>query len=252
MTVVGRVKELWRFPVKTMAGARIAEAEIGPLGVKGDRAWMLVDTLTGQRPTTHPFRKRKRMLEWQAAFDGQGTATMPPPVTLTAPDGTTVRSDQPDVAERLSAILNHPLRLAVMRWEGHPPNPVMPGADEYENEPIHLMTTSSLAAMKRANPAADFAPRRFRVNIVVATPDGAEGTIEDAWVGRTVAVGPARIAILERCVRCALTTMAQEGLPQDPSVLATVNALNQTTLGVYATVKGRGTVREGDEVRLID
>jgi uncharacterized protein YcbX len=252
MTDVGRIAEIWRFPVKTMAGERVAEAAIGPLGMRGDRAWMLVDAATGQRPTTHAFRKRKRMLEWQAAFDGEGTATMPPPVTLTAPDGTVVRSDDPEAAGRLSALLNHPVRLAVMRWEGHPPNPVAPGADAYENEPIHLMTTASLAAMRAANPAADFAPRRFRANLVVETPPGVAGTVEDAWVGRTVAIGDLRLSVLERCVRCAITTMAQEGLPQDPSVLATVSAQNGTTLGVYATVVARGTVREGDAVRLLD
>src|SRR5690242_20437559 len=32
-----RVTELWRFPVKSMAGERIEEAAIGTLGIAGDR-----------------------------------------------------------------------------------------------------------------------------------------------------------------------------------------------------------------------
>src|SRR5215471_10631391 len=31
------VKELWRYPVKSMAGERIAQAEVGALGLAGDR-----------------------------------------------------------------------------------------------------------------------------------------------------------------------------------------------------------------------
>ena len=32
-----KVAELWRYPVKTMAGERLERARIGPLGIEGDR-----------------------------------------------------------------------------------------------------------------------------------------------------------------------------------------------------------------------
>jgi MOSC domain-containing protein len=31
------VTEIWRYPVKTMAGEKLQRARIGPLGVEGDR-----------------------------------------------------------------------------------------------------------------------------------------------------------------------------------------------------------------------
>jgi len=39
---VGRVTELWRFPVKSMAGEHLEEAQLGWHGVTGDRRWAFV------------------------------------------------------------------------------------------------------------------------------------------------------------------------------------------------------------------
>ena len=38
---VGVVKELFRYPVKSMLGERLTEVEIGLKGVIGDRSWAL-------------------------------------------------------------------------------------------------------------------------------------------------------------------------------------------------------------------
>ena len=46
--VVGSVAGLWRFPVKSMAGERIDHAEITGKGILGDRAYALIDSLTGK------------------------------------------------------------------------------------------------------------------------------------------------------------------------------------------------------------
>jgi hypothetical protein len=40
--VVGRVAGLWRFPVKSMAGEQLDEAELGWHGLAGDRRWAFV------------------------------------------------------------------------------------------------------------------------------------------------------------------------------------------------------------------
>jgi uncharacterized protein YcbX len=42
-----RVLELWRYPVKSLQGERLASAEIGPEGIAGDRQWALFDVATG-------------------------------------------------------------------------------------------------------------------------------------------------------------------------------------------------------------
>jgi hypothetical protein len=35
--VAVKVTEIWRYPVKTMAGEKLQQARIGPLGIEGDR-----------------------------------------------------------------------------------------------------------------------------------------------------------------------------------------------------------------------
>jgi uncharacterized protein len=34
-----RVLELWRYPVKSLQGERLDEADFGPEGIAGDRQW---------------------------------------------------------------------------------------------------------------------------------------------------------------------------------------------------------------------
>jgi uncharacterized protein YcbX len=36
------VKELWRYPIKSMAGERISHAEVGELGIAGDRTTLSI------------------------------------------------------------------------------------------------------------------------------------------------------------------------------------------------------------------
>ena len=43
MTTVGRVKEIWRYPVKSMAGEKLTSTQVGPLGITGDRVWAMHD-----------------------------------------------------------------------------------------------------------------------------------------------------------------------------------------------------------------
>src|SRR5829696_1193192 len=41
-SVVGRVAEVWRYPVKSMAGERVAVADLSWQGLSGDRRWAFV------------------------------------------------------------------------------------------------------------------------------------------------------------------------------------------------------------------
>ena len=41
--VVGRVEQLWLYPVKSLAGTAVRAADVVPTGLAGDRAWTVVD-----------------------------------------------------------------------------------------------------------------------------------------------------------------------------------------------------------------
>jgi hypothetical protein len=43
MTVIGTVKEIWRYPVKSMRGERLDQCMISGKGLTGDRGWTVRD-----------------------------------------------------------------------------------------------------------------------------------------------------------------------------------------------------------------
>src|SRR5215469_7363584 len=61
------VKEIWRYPAKSMAGERIVQAEVGELGIAGDRT-ILVHV--GGRLVTS--RTHHRLLGLKGTLDGDG------------------------------------------------------------------------------------------------------------------------------------------------------------------------------------
>jgi uncharacterized protein YcbX len=80
---IGTVKEIWRYPVKSMAGEQIDETHLGALGVTGDRAWALHDTEAGE---IRGAKKIPNLLHFAARYLGQPSdgyeAT---PVQITTP-----------------------------------------------------------------------------------------------------------------------------------------------------------------------
>ena len=80
-----RVREIWRFPVKSMQGERLDAAEVEPQGLRGDRAFALFDTQTGFGLTA---RRVPQLLFAAAVYRDDGG------VTITLPNGTTADDDQ--------------------------------------------------------------------------------------------------------------------------------------------------------------
>jgi uncharacterized protein YcbX len=70
-------------------------------------------------------------------------------------------------------------------------------------------------------------------------------------VGREIRVGEAVIRVVEPCVRCPFTTLAQEGLSFMPEVLHTISAAADRNFGVLCEVVTEGQTRTGDPVRFI-
>jgi hypothetical protein len=87
--------------------------------------------------------------------------------------------------------------------------------------------------------------------MVVQTPMGEKDFVENAWIGKIIAIGDAvRLSITGPCPRCVMTTLAQGDLPKDPGILRAIAQHNDANVGVYASVLQGGKVRRGDTVRL--
>ena len=91
---------------------------------------------------------------------------------------------------------------------------------------------------------------RFRPNLVLTPDAGGAGFVEDSWVGRTLLIGDARIAVLRPCQRCVMTTLPQGDLPRDRGILRTAAKFHEVNVGVYCAVQHGGAIRRGNAVRI--
>jgi uncharacterized protein YcbX len=267
-TVVGRVSSIRRYPVKSMIGEELEATEVTERGLHGDRAYALVDAETGKVASAKNPRRWPNLFDFRAEFAGPlRDASLLPPARITLPNGETLTTDQRDVDTRLSAAVGRPVRLTRHVFEGAtaegywPDHDWLSSPDEMFDVPlpagaffdggmVHLLTTATLDRLHDLTPESRFDVRRFRPNFVIEPTGGAEGFVEDGWIGRTLTVGEARLRIDGPCPRCVMTTLSQGDLPKDSGVLRTIVQKHEGNVGVYASIVRGGAVTVGDAVRL--
>ena len=98
------VSSLWRYPVKSMAGEELDAVRVTARGLRGDRAYALVDTVTGKVGSAKSIRRFGDLLQCRAQFVSppESDDSMPP-VRITLPDGAVVESGEPDAVAKLFA-----------------------------------------------------------------------------------------------------------------------------------------------------
>ena len=115
---------------------------------------------------------------------------------------------------------------------------------------VHLLTTATLAELRRLYPGGQAETRRFRPNFVIGTASELAGFVEEGWTDRILAIGEeVKLKVTGPCGRCVMTTLAQGDLPKDVGILRTAAKHNQAHVGAYASVVQGGTVHRGDVVR---
>ena len=127
----------------------------------------------------------------------------------------------------------------------------LPQGTFFDAAVVHVLTTATLDRLRMLYPQGRFEVRRFRPNMVIESANGGTDFVENAWIGRTLAIGDAvRLSITGPCPRCVMTTLPQGDLPRDVGILRTAAQHNQANVGVYASVVQGGKVRRGDPVSL--
>lgn len=284
---IGTVAELWRFPVKSMAGERLDAAVLNEGGVLGDRAYALIDVETGKVASAKTVRLFSGLLDCTARFvSPPEPGQPPPPVQITLPDGSEVLSRDGAADAALSAFLGRRVRLAQSAPadftidQYHPdvenadpaghrdvtvqqklgaaffaqagiPSPLADGAF-LDLFPVSLITTSSLLRMAELAGAAAADLRRYRMNLVIETADN--GFLESDWPGQPMSVGPeAGLAIAMPDPRCVMITLAQGGLAQDTGLLEALVRHNRLAVGeatMFPCLGVYAVVTAGAEVRV--
>lgn len=287
---IGAIVELWRYPVKSLGGERMAEAMLVNGGLVGDRHWTVYERqIRSAKQWPALMRLRARYLREPAAEDfGAAVA----PVEIDSPDGSSCRSDEPRIGDWLSAQLQkraelrarcppaeraHYLRTSAMtpaaieaEMDLQPGEP-MPAYDSvpeallvllgqyatppgfhYDAYPLHLLTTDSLRFLAGRS-GLDTDVRRFRPNLLVCPEAEAAALTEFAWVGREIEIGAARVRVESRTVRCTMPSRAQPlfGLAEHKPMTRAIVDHVKREFGVNVRVLRPGRVREGDQLTLL-
>lgn len=210
---VGAVESVWRYPVKSMMGDSFSSLPVDEHGVVGDRGWAVRDEKRGGIRGAKKIGGLMRLHARYLVEPEPGGS--PPPIEMTTRDGQRVRSDDADVHDRLSRLLDHPVTLWPLRpatdldhyrrgapdtddfdselrsifgreadeplpsFEGFPVDVLIeyesPPGTYFDASPIHILTDRSLATLAALAPRSEFDVRRFRPNLVVAVGDHVEG-----------------------------------------------------------------------------
>jgi len=238
VTRVGRVSELVRYPVKSMAGIATPSASLGWHGLDGDRRFAFRRAGDG---SGFPFLNASRLPElllYRPVGIDDATGE---PTHIRTPSGATLPLRSPallaELMERCGAGLElHQFRHGI-----------------FDEGAVSVITPATIGAIGQAA-GLDLDRRRFRANIVVASESG-EPFVEDAWVGHRLTfgddgAGPA-VSVTLRDERCMMINLDPETAAQDARVMKAAVRLNANTAGVYGTVVRRGRVRVGDAVLLV-
>ena len=286
---VGRVTEIWRYPVKSMGGERIERSLLDHNGIVGDRGWAVRDR---EADETRSARQIPRLLQCAASYAEEPAADRRSPrVELSLPDGAAVGSDADNAAQLLSAALERDVALTPLhpaddlehyrRAPGDPnadpiamlrevfglreddPLPDLSGLPEdlgqfstppgtyFDCYPLHVMSTASLATLSGFGAGDDVDIRRFRPNILIDTGD-AEGLPEVEWAGRRLRIGGAEIEVKTTTVRCSVPSHRQRDLDRSGAVGRALIEHTKQHLGAYATILTPAQVALGDPVELLD
>ena len=276
------IRELWRYPVKSMGGERVGAVAVGERGLHADRLWAVREV---ERGATSTARRLPALLRCSARYAedppaGAGPGR-PAEAVITFPGGEELSTADPRANDRLTDLVERRVELRAL-----PPETDKAGfraprltkseirrqfdlADDEELPdfsmfpvhklaqlarnatpvgtyvdayPLHLVTVGSLDAMRELAPGADFDVRRFRPNVVI------EGGGEFDWCGGRLSGPGAELEPEIPTVRCSVPVREQPGLEAQPDVMRTIKDHSDRCLGVYANVARTGTLSEGDEL----
>jgi uncharacterized protein len=240
MIPIGHVRELVRYPVKSMAGTVVDSAHLGWHGLAGDRrfAFRRLGDESGF-PWLTASRVRELLLYHPAGLD-ESTGE-PLPTHVLTPSGAEVELRSAALQDEISERFRGPVELMALKH------------GIFDDATVSLI---SLTTMTNISREAEVAPdsRRWRANVVLETHDPTP-FLEDGWVGGTLVFGDSdarpAVSVTARDVRCMMINLDPDTAVQDPRMLKTVVRLNANNAGVYGTVVRTGVIHAGQTVSLV-
>jgi len=210
-----QVTEIWRYPVKTMAGEKLQRIRIGPLGIEGDRVVHVED---GQERVI-TSRSHPRFLGHKSTLGPDGEPLV---------DGRPWHS--PEVAATVVDIGGPGAKL--VRYDG---------VERFDVLPLLVATDGAIAAFGHDH-------RRLRPNLVIG---GVEGLAEREWPGGCLRIGKVLIGVQDLRLRCIMTAYDPDTLVRDKDITRAIYRRFEGKLALNCFVIEGGEITVGDAVQLV-
>ena len=216
------VTEIWRYPVKSMAGEPMESCLVTADGLEGDRRWALIDWSPNRAGKWFNIKQHSALMTYRSRLvDGT--------VEVVGPDGSSVRLDG-DLVRRFEAESSRPLELRDL------------AGGNFDDSQVLVVNLASVEAFAlEAGMPIDH--RRFRANFYL---DGLEPDEEVSWLGRRLRVGDAALEVTSRCERCKVITMDPDTTEATPELLRLLVDRHDERFGMYCRVVRPGRVTVGD------
>jgi uncharacterized protein YcbX len=238
MKHVGHIREIVRYPIKSMAGVSTESAMLGWHGLDGDRRFAFRRIGDDSAfPWLSAGRLPDLVLYQPVGLDNTGGEAKPTHVRT--PSGALVELRSAKLDAEISRRFGSPVELMHLKH------------GIFDEGAISAISLATIAGIGREAGIEDLDRRRFRANIVLET-EGSEPFLEDEWVGGTLVFGngaqPPAVSVTMPDLRCVMVNLDPETAAKDSRVMKSIVRLNQNNAGVYATVIRTGMIELGDRV----
>lgn len=233
--LLNSIAQIWRYPVKSMHGESVLEAQLTVHGLQHDRHYAFESAgapLGMLRLTGHG---RSQILRFHARTGPEGSTV------VTSPAGQRWSVDDPALRENLQTTFS----------DGHLLQLTQEDTPQTDCRPLSLISYQTIDLLS-TELGLTLDPRRFRANLYLDLPNLPGPFPEDHLVGKFLTIGEhATVRILERDPRCRFITLDPETSEPLPNLMKVLDRLHNGRAGVYAAVQTPGPVQVGDAVRIL-
>jgi uncharacterized protein YcbX len=238
---IGRISQLYRYPVKSMAAVRLEKATLGWHGIEGDRRFAFRRT---QDKSKRPWLTASRLPElllYQpsdpvASTDANGKA-----IHVNTPSGRNLSLHNQELCDELSNKLGSPLALTQL------------DQGIFDETPVSIINLATISGIAR-EAGRSLEVLRFRPNILIESVSS-DPFAEDAWIGKSLTFGAeengARVSVTMRDLRCVMINLDPNTAAAAAQVMKAAVRLNDNNAGVYGTVTATGELEVGQKVFLL-
>jgi uncharacterized protein YcbX len=247
MERIGTIARVRRYPVKSMAGEDLGEAQVTRWGLAGDRVYAFIDERNRSDFPWMTGRQGRDMILFRARFlapppqpkgNGNPPAAEVYALEVTTPEGRKFRMGTDEFTAFLAARYARPLRLRFSEQS------------MTDAQPVSIFGLGTVGALS-GETGIDLDARRFRANFYAQWNED-RPFYEDELVGRALRIGDSvELRVIKKNERCVMINLDPETAAASPVVLETVARRHDSCAGVYAQVLREGIVRVGDAIQAI-